>query len=297
MTSKTKHSGGPKTNKGKAISSRNSTTHGLTSRHWQNSKEQDLYNENIVELVKDFDPQTHIERMLISKLAECTVRLMRIQQVENAMFDLASSEAEHIDEIVKSLDNGNINPELVKTIRAAHLNNLLLDAKTVANKTHIINEITSQNLKNVSNWGYVEKHMPMTKNYIVEKCTEKNLTLCEFIDKNENQHNIIVRFVSPGDPLYDDEPLPKKDITKDIKKIKSAPLQQYLEQLTVALDSELSIHIMVKNLEVRSQQVKDAAMPDTQKLSLIQRYRTADERQFSKTLGELLELQKRRKTV
>jgi len=164
--------------------------------------------------------------MLISKLAECTVRLMRIQQVENAMFDLASSEAEHLDEIVKSLDNGNINPELVKTIRAAHLNNLLLDAKTVANKTHIINEITSQNLKNVSNWGYVEKHMPMTKNYIIEKCTEKNITLCEFIDKNENQHNIIVRFVSPGDPLYDDEPLPKKDITKDIKKIKSAPLQQ-----------------------------------------------------------------------
>ena len=132
--------------------------------------------------------------------------------------------------------------------------------------------------------------MPMTKNYIVEKCTEKNLTLCEFIDKNENQHNIIVRFVSPGDPLYDDEPLPKKDITKDIKKIKSAPLQQYLEQLTVVLDSELSVQIMVKNLEARSQQIKDAAIPDTQKLNLIQRYRTADERQFSKSLGELLKL-------
>ena len=290
MSSKPKHSGGPKTNKGKAISSRNSTTHGLTSRHWQNNKEQDLYNENIVELVKDFDPQTHIERMLISKLAECTVRLMRIQQVENAMFDLASSEAEHIDEIVKSLDNGNINPELVKTIRAAHLNNLLLDAKTVANKTHIINEITSQNLKNISNWDYVEKHMPMTKNYIVDKCTEKNLNICEYINKNDNPHNLTVRFISPGDPLYDDEPLSNKEITKDINKIKSAALQQYLEQLTVAIDSELSVQIMVKNLEARSQQVKDAAMPDTQKLGLIQRYRTADERQFSKTLGELLKL-------
>jgi len=92
-------------------------------------------------------------------------------------------------------------------------------------------------------------------------------------------------------------PCQKRISQKTLKKIKSAPLQQYLEQLTVALDSELSIQIMVKNLEVRSQQVKDAAMPDTQKLSLIQRYRTADERQFSKTLGELLELQKRRKIV
>ena len=98
-------------------------------------------------LMVDFDPETYIEKVLITKMAECTVRLMRIQNTENAMFDLASSEAEHLDEIVKSLDNGNINPELVKTIRAAHLNNLLLDAKTIANKTHIINEITSQNLK------------------------------------------------------------------------------------------------------------------------------------------------------
>ena len=290
MSSKPKYSGGPKSNKGKAISSRNSTTHGLTSKHWQNNKEQDLYNENIVELVKDFDPQTHIERMLISKLAECTVRLMRIQQVENAMFDLASSEAEHIDEIVKSLDNGNINPELVKTIRAAHLNNLLLDAKTVANKTHIINEITSQNLKNVSNWGYIEKRMPMTKNYIVEKCTEKNQNLCEHINENDNPHNLTIRLISVGDPLYEDKLLSKKEITKNINKIKSACLQRYLEQLTVVLDSELSVQIMVKNLEARSQQIKDAAIPDTQKLNLIQRYRTADERQFSKSLGELLKL-------
>ena len=297
MPDETKYIGGPKSDETKAISSRNSITHGLTARKWINENEQQLFDMTVKALMVDFDPETYIEKVLITKMAECTVRLMRIQNTENAMFDLASSEAEHLDEIVKSLDNGNINPELVKTIRAAHLNNLLLDAKTVANKTHIINEITSQNLKNVSNWGYVEKHMPMTKNYIIEKCTEKNITLCEFIDKNENQHNIIVRFVSPGDPLYDDEPLPKKDITKDIKKIKSAPLQQYLEQLTVALDSELSVQIMVKNLEARSQQVKDAAMPDTQKLGLIQRYRTADERQFSKTLGELLELQKRQRNI
>jgi len=290
MSSKPKHSSGPKTNKGKAISSRNSTTHGLTARRWLNAEEQALFDETIEAFNNDFSPQTHIEKVLITKMAECTVRLMRIQNTENAMFDLASSEAEHLDEIVKSLDNGNINPELVKTIRAAHLNNLLLDAKTIANKTHIINEITSQNLKKVSNWGYVEKYMPMTKNYIVEKCTEKNQNLCEHINENDNPHNLTIRLISVGDPLYEDKLLSKKEITKNINKIKSACLQRYLEQLTVVLDSELSVQIMVKNLEARSQQIKDAAIPDTQKLNLIQRYRTADERQFSKSLGELLKL-------
>ena len=57
----------------------------------------------------------------------------------------------------------------------------------------------------------------------------------------------------------------------------------------------MQVQFILQDLEQRIQQIKDAAIPDTQKLVLIQRYRTADERQFSKTLGELLELQKRRK--
>ena len=304
MTSKTKHSGGPKTNKGKAISSRNSTTHGLTARHWQNNKEQDLYNENIVELVKDFDPQTHIERMLISKLAECTVRLMRIQQVENALFDLASSEAEHPDEVIKSLDHDNSDSKLIKAMQAASLGNLKYDPKAEEEKKNLINEIDSQNLSNVSGWGYIKKHMPTVKAYIINKCTEENLDLHSFMHR-EGGHSgpSIIRLVGvrPGDSS-DDEPidndlLSKEEITKDITKIKSTAFQAYLENLSKSLDRDIRAQMILTSLEKRTQQVKEAAMPDPQKLGLIQRYRTADDRQFSKTLGELLELQKRRKTV
>ena len=297
MPNKTKYIGGPKSAETKAISSRNSITHGLTARQWTNNNEQELFNITVDAFIDDFDPQSYIEKALIAKMAECIVRLMRIQKTENAMFDLASSESEHINEIVKSLDNGNIDPKLVKTLRAAYLNNLLLDANTINNKTYIINEITSLNLRAISNWSYVEQHMPMTKNYIIDKCTEKNLNICEYINKNDNPHNLTVRFISAGDPLYNDEPLSNKEITKDIDKIKSAALQQYLKQLTVALDSELNVQIMVKNLETRSQQVKDAAIPDPQMLTLIQRYRTSNERQFSKSLAELIALQDRRKKI
>ena len=93
MTNKTKHSIGPKTDEGKAISSRNSVTHGLTARRWLDANEQSLYDETIKNLIVDFDPQTSIEKILITKMAECLVRLMRIQKVEDAMFDLASDEA------------------------------------------------------------------------------------------------------------------------------------------------------------------------------------------------------------
>ena len=93
MSNKKKNSNGPKTDEGKAISSRNSTTHGLTARRWLDANEQSLYDETIKNLIVDFDPQTSIEKILITKMAECLVRLMRIQKVEDAMFDLASDEA------------------------------------------------------------------------------------------------------------------------------------------------------------------------------------------------------------
>ena len=67
-----KNSNGPKTDEGKAISSRNSVTHGLTARHWLDTNEQSLYDETVKNLIVDFDPQTSIEKMLIIKMAECS---------------------------------------------------------------------------------------------------------------------------------------------------------------------------------------------------------------------------------
>ena len=292
MSSNTKHSGGPNTDKGKAISSRNSTTHGLTARRWLNAEEQSLFDDTVEAFNNDFDPQTSIERALIVKMAECTVRLMRIQNTENAMFDLASSEAEHPDEVIKSLNHDNSDSKLIKAIQAASLGNLEYDPKAEEEKKNLINEINSQNMSDVSGWGYIEKHMPMIKAYIIDKCTEEDLDLYDFIhrESDNNPRPIRILLVSPGDPVVDDEPITKKEIEKDVTKIKSTDFQLYLKNLSISLNQDIMIQNILFNLEKRTQQVKDAAMPDTQKLSLIQRYRTADERQFSKSLGELLKL-------
>ena len=47
MTKKDKHSSGPKTGKGKAVSSRNSLTHGLTARRWLDANEQSLFDQTV----------------------------------------------------------------------------------------------------------------------------------------------------------------------------------------------------------------------------------------------------------
>jgi hypothetical protein len=121
MSSKPKLSSGPKTDKGKAISSRNSTTHGLTARCWLNNNEQSLFDMIVEAFMDDFDPQSYIEKVLIAKMAECTVRLMRIQNTENAMFDLASSEAGHPEVSIRSLDN--TSEKLTKAVYEASASN------------------------------------------------------------------------------------------------------------------------------------------------------------------------------
>jgi len=300
MTNKTKYIGGPKSAETKAISSRNSITHGLTARQWINDNEQSLFNESVKELMVDFDPQSYTEKILIKTMATCIVRLMRIQQAENAQFDLASSEAEHIVEAIKSLDNDyNSDSRLIDAIQVALLGNPTYNPKNLADKISLMDEIDFQNLSDVSGWGYVKKYMPMAKDYIVNKCSEEGLDLYSFIlretDTSTNL-NKKVEFINK-DGSSDGKPSSMAESTQDPNKIQSTSLQQYLEQLSRNLGSDIHAQIIINNIEKRSQQVKDAAMPDSHKLSLIQRYRTAEERQFSKSLGELIAIQDRRKNI
>ena len=291
MSNKNKNSNGPKTDEGKAISSRNSITHGLTARHWLNVDEQSLYDETVKNLIVDFDPQTSIEKMLITKMAECSVRLMRIQNRENAMFDLASNEAENVIEAIKSLSNGHkLDPRLIDSMATARLGNPTYNPRIIEDKVRLMDEIDFQNLSDVSGWGYVEKHMPMVESYINKKCAEEDLDLYSFIFREtDDSINLNKKVILLGVPS------PEIEVIHGPNKIQSTLLQRYLEQLSRNLGSDIQAQMTLNNVEKRSQQVKDAAIPNAQELNLIQRYRTANERQFSKTLGELLELQKRRK--
>jgi len=289
MTNKTKHSGGPNTDKGKAISSRNSTTHGLTARRWLNAEEQALFDETVEAFNNDFDPKTSIEKVLIVKMAECTVRLMRIQNTENALFDLASSEAGHPEESIKSLDNGS--ERLSEAVGLASSLDWQFDLHAFVKKMTVLDEIDRQNIKDVVSWIYVEDNMPIVAYYITKYCTKENLNLDDFISRETDQPaNQIIRIVKKEGASYANESLSYEEFIEGTHEISPSSLQKYLNKLAYGLSENLQAQLVLKDVEQRTQQIKDAAMPDTQKLSLIQRYRTADERQSSKTLGELLKL-------
>jgi len=297
MTKKDKHSTGPKTDNGKAVSSRNSLTHGLTARRWINDSEQELFDTTIQALNKDFNPQTNIECLLVSKLAECTVRLTRIQKVEDAMFDLASDEADSLLEAVKSLDNNS--DRLIQAVQDTISITWKFDPSSYAKKMQMIIELDGQKLDRISDWSYVENNMSVNTDYIYKASVAMNITIQDFIAREANQSYFIdVRVSFLGhDESKRGGILTMDEIFKGTHEITSASLQEYFKNLNIRLMNDLQVQTVLRDSTVRSQKLKDAAMPDSQKLNLVQRYRTADERQFSKTLGELLELQKRRQSV
>ena len=296
MSNKSK-GGGPKTDKGKVISSRNSITHGLTAKNWINDGEQDLFNTTVKALNQDFNPQTHVEEMLIAKLAECTVRLTRIQNVESSMFDLASSEAIHPDLSINSLSNNN--DELSRSVKEASPLKLQFNADKFNEARNLLNEIKSQNFDDITDWNYIENNMQLTAKHIVNECLDNNMGLDEFIaEESSRQSNVMkVIFVGAKDKEVEStngSTLTASEITKKSENIRTSDLREYLDNLSQSLAKDLQVQTVLKNLDVRIQQVKNSAIPDPQKPSLVQRYRTANERQFSKTLGELFEVQKRR---
>ena len=104
-------------------------------------------------------------------------------------------------------------------------------------------------------------------------------------------------FFVNADDLMDDETSEDLNFNKDVSELESDLLQKYLRKLIMDFDNDIKIQSIINNLEDRSKQVKNAAIPDIQKLSLIQRYRTADERLFSKSFRELIAIQDRRKNI
>ena len=295
MPDETKYIGGPKSDETKAISSRNSTTHGLTARRWINDNEQELFDTTVKALMVDFNPETYIEKMLITKMAECSVRLMRIQKVEDAMFDLASSEANSLIEAVKSIDNNS--DRLIPAVQDTITSTWKFDLSSYVKKMQMLIELEEQKFDIISDWSYVENNMPVNTDYICKASVTMNLIIKDFMAREVNQSYFIdvrVSFLGYNESKRDDA-LTIDEIFKDSHEISSTSLQEYFKNLKIRIINDLQVQTVLRDSTERSQLLKDAAIPDTQKLSLIQRYRTADERQFSKTLGELLELQKRRK--
>jgi len=101
------------------------------------------------------------------------------------MFDLASSEATHPEESIKSLNH--YNDQLTQAVYDASSSGVQFNVNTFAEKINLLDEIDRQNLTSISGWTYIKDNMPTIAHYIIEQCSNENLNLFDFINRETNQ--------------------------------------------------------------------------------------------------------------
>jgi hypothetical protein len=89
-----KRSGGPKTEAGKARSSKNATSHGLTSMVPSNSNEKALVDSYSKELIEYYKPESPLEQLQIQRIATCRAKLAYLYDLEQVKLSLAAKELE-----------------------------------------------------------------------------------------------------------------------------------------------------------------------------------------------------------
>ena len=187
--------GGPVTKAGKKVSSRNSTTHGLTAKRWSNSTEQENYHAFLAALIVDFQPKTVIEHTLIEKLADTRTRLDRFHHVEDALFTLAQERAESPDHVVNSF--GVVDDQGVLEELSDHSFGIPYRYDPIPKK--LFKELINHDLSDVSGWGYITDNMPVLREHIIEECRKHNVDVEDLMSRHKVQEdssgvlNIVIR--------------------------------------------------------------------------------------------------------
>jgi hypothetical protein len=99
---------GPITEEGKAISSLNGTTHGLSGGHrfLYNNERDDLYLELFAHYQKLFNPANGVEEDLVRQIVTASWRMKRIETIEAATVDVQMDrQRKWVDKEYKAIDN------------------------------------------------------------------------------------------------------------------------------------------------------------------------------------------------
>jgi len=234
-------------------------------------------------------------------MAECTVRLARTQQVETALYELAQAQANNPKHALESYE-ANLQNFEKEIAQGVHRYSFTDKALEIENNHALYLELTEQDFINVSGWQYVCEHMPVTRDFLINQCKQEGVDLKSFLKHQITGTEVItIQWVGvePDGTTETHQPtiMTDEEITAESYSISSKTHTDLLEHKLKQLAKEQIVLAVINDLPNRMNLLQQSAIPEDKKLSLIQRYRTADDRQFSKSLGELLELQKRRKEI
>jgi hypothetical protein len=285
----TKTKGGPVTKKGKQVSSRNALSHGLTAKKWINPEEKQSYQDFHSALIDDYQPQTVMESTLIEKLADIKVRLERFHCAEDHLFWLAREKAISPDLVVKSFG---VDDQAVIDDISDHAFGIEKTNRPIAEQ--LFNELIRHDEDDISGWGYIRENMPLLSAHVLNECKKEKIDIEQLISRYKPKTNqltpVRIVFSTNNEP----EPFTEEELNQSGLKVPREHFIAFIKALYKQTKRRSITNYVIEGFSQREQQLKHAALPDSSEMDRLMRYRTSLDRQFSKTLGELLHLIKLR---
>ena len=284
----TSSKGGPTTALGKAVASRNAVTHGLTAKRWINPIEHQNYQTYLTALNQDYQPQTVMEQTLIEALADIKTRLERFHGAEDSLFHLAQEQAGSPDLVANSFG---VDDQAVIDDLSDHA--FGIENPKNSPSEELFAELIRHTEEDISGWGYITNNMPLLVAHITEECKKRRLDTEQLMDQYKwyaNPFALALTADAKTDSGEDDKVDPSGF------KVQRECFIAYINALYHDTKRRAILNATIVDFDNRAQLLQSAALPDGQTLDRIMRYRTALERQFSRTLGELLHIIKLRES-
>lgn len=287
--------GGPVTEHGKLISSKNALKHGATSKHFINENEVHEYEQLLSKLQKTYSSDNPLISMQLERIAKIKIQLERINQVINASFEMADIQ-NNIDEILMNkLQMSEDQESQAREMTEGNMNLDLLIDETRINVSRELNQLSLESLD--SPQAFLDQ-APQYCQYLYEKAKEHQVQISTYIayetsmnkapdklkaeiymklsklNKTEGQFN---RFQNTNEAILTTSP---EDLLSGAKAIASTIYK--MKQI----DSKLFLFNQLRNVN------QSPVSLDFDVLDKLYRYQTTLQRQLSTCIGELLALNK-----
>jgi hypothetical protein len=283
--------GGPTTDQGKTVASRNAVTHGLTAKRWINPVEHHNYQTYLAALNQDYQPQTVMEQTLIEALADIKTRLERFHGAEDSLFHLAQEQAGSPDLVANSFG---IDDQAVIDDLSDHA--FGIENPINSPSEGLSGELIRHTEEDISGWGYITNNMPLLRAHIIEECEKEGVDIEQLMGRYKENASTLPVFeffvIAEGDTYTGQD----NKVDQSGPKVPREYFIAYIKALYKLTKRRFMVNAVMVDFDNRAQLLQSAALPDGQTLDRIMRYRTALERQFSRTLGELLHIIKLRES-
>jgi len=307
-TAKTKANGknarkstGPKSESGRAISSKNALTHGARSKGIIGESEKLDYQNFLAALKRQYPSDNPLVQMQLDRIAKAKVYVDRIQSVIDATYQFAQQPEASDESLIELLDMEPSQKIMANQISRGELS---LNGFVNTERLKIASEVSNFNVADFTKHSDFLEHTPQLCAYLFEEASKLEKSIDAYIAydaKNAHEGNQLIDSIlkmyekvrqSEIKEQREQAPRNPKALEEAISETRIKSLQEFANLIRGEFERVARTHYKVTAFnEMRKVDIMPIAL-DLDTLDRLQRYQTSAQKQLSTFIGELLILLK-----